>query len=218
MLQNQTSVPIMKVAHSKTYATQQQHHRKHQQPNYYSVLGVTPKATTAQIKHAYYKLSKIYHPDRNKSLTAQKKFQEVQTAYETLGNPKLRQEYDGINLPSKAPYVPKAKHTWKTATHPRGRASYDLDRHVNEHYSHKLKLHQQIREETTLDRESRIQQGYQKEEPYVQKVVLIGFFLVAMASAFYLVPAYHKHHNDRVVKQMLAPSKRKESICEEINR
>lgn len=211
VLQNPNVLPVKKVAHSKTYATRQERHRKHQQPNYYNVLDVSPKATTAQIKHAYYKLSKMYHPDRNKSLTAQKKFQEIQTAYETLGNPKLRQEYDGIKLPTKAPFIPKVKPTWKTASHPRGRASYNLDEHVNNHYSHKLKLHQQIKEETTYDRQTREKAGLSQEEPYIHKLIGIALFFIALASGFYVLPAYQKHLDDKVVKRMLAPGQRNEN-------
>ena len=217
VLQNQNCFPVKKVAHAKTYATRQERHRKHQRPNYYNVLDVTPKATTAQIKHAYYKLSKIYHPDRNKSLTAQKKFQEIQTAYETLGNPKLRQEYDGIRLPSKAPFVPKVKPTWKTATHPRGRASYDLDEHVKSHYSLKLKLHQQIKEDTAKDRKDREKAGFSTEEPYIHKLIGIALIFVAVCSGISVLPAYQKRRDDEVVKKMLAPGQRNENIVTCIN-
>lgn len=63
--------------------------------SHYDVLGVTPKATQGDIKSAYYKLSMIHHPDRNKgSSEALAKFREISEAYEVLGNYKLRRLYD----------------------------------------------------------------------------------------------------------------------------
>lgn len=68
--------------------------------NHYDVLGVTPKATQSDIKTAYYKLSMKYHPDKNKnSEVAAQKFRDISTAYEVLGNFKLRRLYDrGKNM------------------------------------------------------------------------------------------------------------------------
>lgn len=63
--------------------------------NFYDVLGLTPKASQAQVKGAYFKLSKKYHPDVNKSDDAQKRFAEISEAYETLGNRARRRVYDG---------------------------------------------------------------------------------------------------------------------------
>lgn len=63
--------------------------------NHYDSLGITPRATQAQVKSAYYKLSKIHHPDRNDgSEASSQKFREVSAAYEILGNVKLRKMYD----------------------------------------------------------------------------------------------------------------------------
>ena len=52
--------------------------------DYYKVLGLTPGATEKQIKTAYRKLALKYHPDRNSSPGAAKKFQEITTAYDFL--------------------------------------------------------------------------------------------------------------------------------------
>lgn len=77
------------------------------QMDYYAVLEVNRKATHEEIKRAYYKLSKIYHPDRNKgSAEASIKFHAVSTAYEVLGNYKLRKMYDKGFLT--AQYMPEA--------------------------------------------------------------------------------------------------------------
>ena len=63
--------------------------------SHYDVLGLTPKASPAQIKSAYYRLSKLYHPDVNKSEDAKKKFTAISEAYEVLANRTRRRVYDG---------------------------------------------------------------------------------------------------------------------------
>jgi len=63
--------------------------------NYYDILGLKPTASQSQIKSAYYRLSKIYHPDTAKDLpSAKEKFAKLSTAYEVLGNPHKRALYD----------------------------------------------------------------------------------------------------------------------------
>ncbi len=63
--------------------------------DYYSVLGVTPSADEAAIKKAHRKLARDFHPDRNPdNPSAEERFKEVQEAYDTLGDAKLRRTYD----------------------------------------------------------------------------------------------------------------------------
>ena len=54
------------------------------QKNYHKVLGLSPGATKKQIKSAYRQLALKYHPDRNKSAGAARKFQEITEAYDYL--------------------------------------------------------------------------------------------------------------------------------------
>ncbi len=63
--------------------------------NYYKVLKVSPKATNAEIKSAYRRLARKLHPDVNsKAENAAKEFAKIAKAYEILGNPKERADYD----------------------------------------------------------------------------------------------------------------------------
>lgn len=64
--------------------------------NYYDVLGVEKNASTAQIKSAYRKLALKWHPDRNKAEGAEKKFKEINQAYEVLSDPKKKELYDQV--------------------------------------------------------------------------------------------------------------------------
>ncbi|KAF5294339.1 hypothetical protein FQR65_LT10792 [Abscondita terminalis] len=63
--------------------------------NHYDSLGLTPEATQADVKDAYYKLSMLYHPDKSSSNeNSVQKFRDITEAYEVLGNVRLRKLYD----------------------------------------------------------------------------------------------------------------------------
>lgn len=63
--------------------------------NYYEILGVNEGASQDDIKKAYKKLAMKHHPDRGGD---EKKFQEISQAYDTIGDPSKRQQYDHERL------------------------------------------------------------------------------------------------------------------------
>ena len=62
--------------------------------DYYKVLGVDKKASQEDIKKAYRKLARQYHPDTNKDAGAEERFKQISEAYDTLGDPEKRKKYD----------------------------------------------------------------------------------------------------------------------------
>ena len=62
--------------------------------DYYEVLGLSKGASDDEIKKAFRKLAKQYHPDINKAPDAEAKFKEINEAYEVLSDPQKRQTYD----------------------------------------------------------------------------------------------------------------------------
>lgn len=65
--------------------------------DYYAVLGVAKDATAKDLKRAYRKLAQKYHPDTNEGdPAAEAKFKEVAEAYEVVGDPEQRKEYDHV--------------------------------------------------------------------------------------------------------------------------
>ncbi|GAB2703653.1 molecular chaperone DnaJ [Paenibacillus thermoaerophilus] len=62
--------------------------------DYYEVLGVSRDASADEVKKAYRRLAREYHPDVNKAPDAEEKFKEIKEAYEVLGDEQKRAQYD----------------------------------------------------------------------------------------------------------------------------
>ena len=92
------------------------------QKNPHEVLGVPRGAKEKEIKEAFYKLAKIYHPDNNKNdKSALKKFQDISNAYENLCNKdknfKNHPGYTGQEWAQEYKYYPKSHHNYTSSTH-----------------------------------------------------------------------------------------------------
>ncbi len=81
--------------------------------NFYDTLGVKKSADAAEIKKAYRKKAMKYHPDKNKGdKTAEKKFKEVNEAYQTLSNDGKKKQYDMFGSTGWAAWNPFSGGWW----------------------------------------------------------------------------------------------------------
>ncbi len=60
----------------------------------YEILGVSPTAPAEDIKVAYRKAARLYHPDKNPDPAAAERFRSIQSAYELLADDARRRDYD----------------------------------------------------------------------------------------------------------------------------
>ncbi|VVC38846.1 DnaJ domain,DnaJ domain, conserved site [Cinara cedri] len=122
--------------------------------SHYEALNIQKTATHKEIKDAYYRLSMIYHPDKNKgSEDAAKHFRDITSAYEILGNVRQRRLYDsGVNqtkinaqYTSKKPFetMNTASEVYKSNTRSR---EYNFDSWSRAHYTNAFQKHYGNRE------------------------------------------------------------------------
>lgn len=95
------------------------------QKDLYDILGVKPEAGGEEIKAAYRKLARKYHPDVNPGdKTAEGKFKEITEAYDILSRPEKRAEYDRLRTAAS-----ESPHTY---TYPGGERAFDFGRFTQE--------------------------------------------------------------------------------------
>ena len=66
--------------------------------DYYDILEVNKGASADEIKSAFKKKAMKYHPDRNKAADAEARFKEINEAYEVLGDPQKKKNYDRTSI------------------------------------------------------------------------------------------------------------------------
>ncbi len=75
--------------------------------DFYAILGIAKDASDADVKKAYRKLARQYHPDQNPGdAAAEKKFKDISEAYSVLSDPEERQQYDAIRAMGGARFAP----------------------------------------------------------------------------------------------------------------
>ncbi|MDE2150509.1 MAG: DnaJ domain-containing protein [Gammaproteobacteria bacterium] len=70
--------------------------------DYYKILGVSRGASAEEVKRAYRRLARQYHPDKNKAAGAEDRFKEINEAHEVLSDPEKRRAYDALGANWKA--------------------------------------------------------------------------------------------------------------------
>ena len=98
--------------------------------NYYRILGVSKDATKAEIKSAYRKLAKQYHPDVNQDDDAEEMFKKITEAYQTLIDDNLREEYDRELRANRASSSSSNKHSSYSYNNSQ-QYSYNYNRYPN---------------------------------------------------------------------------------------
>lgn len=83
--------------------------------DHYAVLGVPPTATDREIRAAYLRRAREVHPDAQPGRDTTREFQEVAAAYDVLGDPAARADYDQAHRPASPP---PAAPRWATAGEP----------------------------------------------------------------------------------------------------
>jgi len=97
-------------------------------PNHYDTLGIPPEASQAEIKQAYRRLVKLFHPDSNSGDSNHNQIAQINAAYEVLGDPQHRQFYDCQLHPF------QTRHQRTAATQKQYRAQQPAGQHIDEHF------------------------------------------------------------------------------------
>lgn len=111
--------------------------------NHYETLNVSPQATAAEIKQAYRRLAKIFHPDSQSQTADSDKIIEVNAAYEVLSDPIRRRRYDQqlSSSPSQAQYPNRQQRTAHAQQHYQRhrQTSQNADRELSQWLQHVYK-------------------------------------------------------------------------------
>lgn len=180
--------------------------------SHYESLGITPHATQADIKSAYYKMSMEFHPDKNKgSEDAAEKFRAITEAYEVLGNLRLRRLYDkGILHTAGAQFAHNAEETTQSdfeskfyksrekrskAPPPAGKTPiYNFDEWTYMHYGAAFAR----REEAKARYASKVRRSIGDRHFFFSELLLIGVTLILTLVSF----SYMKNKNYDVVEDI----------------
>ena len=165
---------------------------------HYEILGVTPHATQADVKAAYYRLSKLHHPDtqlqqqQNEAESKrqnQEKFSEINEAYSILGNVLLRRRYDrGILGPRDTAESVKKEAAVRTDSEvfrpPTDTKIYDFDEFYNQHYGASMAREKRARAERMKREADFIKEMEESKKQRLMPTMVVGLALLTFAVYF----------------------------------
>ncbi|CAL8097028.1 unnamed protein product [Orchesella dallaii] len=162
--------------------------------NYYEVLGISKQSSSEEIKRAYYEQSKKYHPDKKEG--NQDRFREITSAYEVLGNHRLRKMYDRglISDTNKSIYTADTEQSTESSTsnnkNTESISMPHLDQWSKEQYSQTFARSQRGKAKQNL----RQRQKTQDEESFSSQGVfwLLGSVLLGVGIYMERMRSYHK--------------------------
>ncbi|KAL3857982.1 hypothetical protein ACJMK2_012603 [Sinanodonta woodiana] len=183
------------------------------QASHYDVLGLPTHSTQAQIKNAFFKLSKLYHPDVNDSKEAVSKFHNILEAYEVLGNVRKRRMYDeGIQNPDDSRYEhahsPDYTNGFRTSEKfgrqryqapPTGRSNiYNFDEFYKQHYGESLRR-DRVNKDRMQQRQKEKDMSDKSAGDTVNGMLFTTVLMATLALLFQLAEIYkdydHKQEN-----------------------
>ncbi|ETN81541.1 hypothetical protein RB195_008718 [Necator americanus] len=134
--------------------------------DHYAVLGLSPGASLKEIKSAYYKLSKQYHPDRNRDNKeeAAAKFHQVSLAYEVLGSEEKRRAYDLNRIRRSSNLGSSYQRRPSTSEPPKQYTDLDIDFRSFEHFQKKYRQRKQYHSHFEMPEEFYAEFGGKKRE------------------------------------------------------
>jgi curved DNA-binding protein CbpA len=171
--------------------------------DYYQILQIKPTATNAEIKAAYRRLAKLFHPDKNP--LAEEKFKQIKEAYETLIDSIKRNKYDAkrnynITIQAKKNEAVKKQKAYTVA-------------------EPELKRRQYYREQYTTKQKATTYKNTQPETKtnYKELISILISIPVAVALLLLLVNTYQKPHKektsiDNISKEILKKTKKTDTL------
>jgi len=171
--------------------------------SHYEALNISKTATHKEIKDAYYRLSMIYHPDKNKgSEEAAKIFRDITSAYEVLGNVRQRKLYDsGANLNQKSSQFTTKQQPFETMnttnniykTNVRSR-DYNFEEWSKFHYSNAFKQQYETRKRHTRNKIN---------EEYTSRLNSYNILTIMVCSSLFILITMFDH-----IKKVLTERKK----------
>uniref|UniRef100_T1JKS8 J domain-containing protein n=1 Tax=Strigamia maritima TaxID=126957 RepID=T1JKS8_STRMM len=168
--------------------------------NYYDILKITPNASQSDIKAAYFKLSKLYHPDVNKDdENSAHRFREVTEAYEMLSNVQFRKKYDaeGFNLNK----IHNFEEIFKTTTEKKENSAYNYDEWLKGHYSELFRRRDEVKN-TQKNFDQRLSEYRENRRRAVYSTLLLTFVsFTIFAMVYALEKSMSLDHGPKIVRK-----------------